>query len=134
MRGRLVADCDALVADEVAAKSGLSGLAIKTSYAVVKKLRAGFIAEVIDRKLIDTFVDQLEPFYLQAGAAQVGFVDYLPAHGGEVANALLAITDRIAERTDNGVVRSVYGKLRPTGVKHVEAAVPAIAKLVVSHL
>ena len=52
------------------------------------------------------------------------------ARPGEVAEALLAITDERAQRTKNQVLKTAYEKLRPAGKKHVEAAVPRISRLI----
>jgi hypothetical protein len=48
----------------------------------------------------------------------------------KMANALLAVTDRRAEKADNAVVRKTYDKLRGAAQKHVETAAPRVAQLV----
>ena len=133
VRPKVITDCEAMVGQEVAQKGGLSGLAVKAAFSVVKRIKPGFVGQVID-KMLDSFVQELEPFYVKATAASVGFVDYLPSHAHEVADKLLRVTDGYAQRANNAVAKGAYDKLRPTGVKHVEAAVPAIAKVVVAHL
>ena len=52
------------------------------------------------------------------------------ARPGEVAEALLAITDERAQRAKNQALKRAYEKLRRTAKKHVEAAVPRIGRLV----
>ena len=133
VRPLVLADCEALLAQEVAGKGGLGGLAIKTVFGVVKKVRPGITRELIDR-LLDAFVAELDPFYLQATEANLGFVAYLPQQANQVANALLSITDRRAQQSSHQLLKSSYDKLRPTAIKHVEAAVPGIARVVVGHL
>ena len=51
----------------------------------------------------------------------------------EVADALLAISDERAQRAKNQSLRKAYEKLRPTGKKHVEAAVPRVGRLVAKY-
>ena len=65
VRAQVVSDCSQLVDDEVKRKSGLSGLAIKGAYALVKAIKPGIIRESIEH-LLDGFVAQLEPFYVRA--------------------------------------------------------------------
>jgi hypothetical protein len=50
-----------------------------------------------------------------------------------VAESLLSITDARAEKHEGGVLKKTYYKLRPTAVKHTEAAVPGVARLVDKH-
>ena len=52
---------------------------------------------------------------------------------GEVADALLGITDDRANRTRHSNLRSAYQQLRPTGKKNVEEAVAGIARLIDKH-
>jgi hypothetical protein len=130
-RASLVQDCATLVDEEVAQKSGLSGLAVKGAYGIVKRVKPGLIAEVVD-KLLEAFVERLDPFYTdyKAQAGSQSLAAFWVGRSNEIANALLAITDERAERADNNVLKGAYKKLRPSGVKHVQAAVPGIARVV----
>lgn len=134
-RSQVVADCAQLVDEEVRGKSGLSGIAVKGAYAIVKKVKPNVVDDAVGR-LLDPFAEQLDPFYqgfLREGINQP-FAAYLVPRASEVANALLKITDERAERADNKALRSAYQKLRPTAVKHVEAAVPGIGRVIAKHI
>jgi hypothetical protein len=50
-----------------------------------------------------------------------------------MADALLQVTDRKAERADNATIRSAYNKLRPMAKNQVEAAAPRLAALLGRH-
>lgn len=131
-RQLVVKDAERLLDDEVSAKSGLSGLAIKTAVKVVKGVKPGIIPDVIDG-LLDDFAARLDPFY-QAHVAKGGsIVDNFSARKGEVADALLGITDDRAQRTRHNSLRSAYQQLRPQGKKNVEEAVPGVARLIDKH-
>lgn len=133
-RKQVVRDAELLLDAEVDSKGGLSGLAIKGAFKVVKSFRPGIIPDVVDG-LLDDFADRLDPFY-QAHATQGAgrtLVDYLGGRKGEVADALLAITDGRARNTRHTALKSAYEKLRPEGKKHVEAAVPGVARLIEKH-
>ncbi|MEA2697451.1 MAG: hypothetical protein QOI66_1722 [Myxococcales bacterium] len=128
-RPKVVADCVRLIEEEVDSKGGLSGLAIKGAFALVKAVKPGFVAEAVDNMLND-FVARLEPFHAAAQVRNEPTGPYLGARAGEVAEALLAISDERAARAKNATLKKAYEKLRPTGKKHVEAAVPRVGRLI----
>lgn len=133
-RGRVVADCVALVESEVGAKSGLSGMAVKGAFAVVRKLKPGIIRDAVDH-LLDEFVKRLAPFYADfSGSGSGSLESFLSGRAGQVANALLGVTDARAARAQNATIKKAYEKLRPSGLKHVEAAVPGIAQVISKHV
>lgn len=130
IRARVVEDAAQLVDDEVRSKSGLSGLAIKAGYKAVRALKPSLIPETIDG-LLDRFVEQLEPFYAEwsGGDQSTSFDAFLIARKSQVANALLGVTDRRAREATNRTIKKTYEKLRPTGEKNVEQAVPGLVRL-----
>jgi hypothetical protein len=131
-RKEVIADCATVVDQEVASKGGISGLAVKAAYATVKALKPGFVPHAID-DLLDEFAEKLEPFYGQAQAAGQPIDQYLTAHAGEVAEALLGVTDGRAQKSKHGTVRKAYEKLRPSGKKHVMEAMPRVAQVIKRH-
>lgn len=131
-RQEVIEDALHVLDEEVAEKSGLTGLAIKGAYKLVKGIKPGFIREVVDN-LLDEFVDAVDPLYQEALEKKEPLAAHIRARGGELADALLAITDRRAERAKNQAVKSAYGKLRPTAKKHVEAAAPRLGAMLERH-
>jgi hypothetical protein len=132
-RSAVVADLQDFVDREVADKGGLSGGVIKAGYAAVKKVRPGIIRGAID-SMLDEFVAALEPHWAAYQAQPVaGFGGYLAGHPREVAQSLLAVTDRRAERSSRAAVTSVYGRLRPKGEQNVIEALPRLGDLVERH-
>jgi hypothetical protein len=127
-RPQVIADCERLIEEEVDSK-GLAGLPIKAAYKFVKAVKPGFVSEVIDH-MLDDFVDRLDPIYQAAVAKNEPVSAYFNGRPGEVAEALLAITDARAARSKNQGLKTFYEKLRSTAKKHVEAAVPRISRLV----
>jgi len=128
-RPKVVADAVRVIDEEVDSKGGLSGLAVKGAYALVKAVKPGFVSEAVD-SMLDDFVKRLEPFYAAAQAKNEPVGPSMNARAGEVSEALLAISDERAARAKNGTLKKAYEKLRPTGKKHVEAAVPRIGRLI----
>lgn len=127
----LVVDaCVRLVDSEVQTKGGLAGLAVKAAYAVVKKIKPGMIKEAVNH-LLDDFVARLDPHYADfKNQGDTDLVGFFCGRASKVATSLLGVTDERAARAQNRTVKKAYEKLRPTGQKHVEAAVPGIARVV----
>jgi hypothetical protein len=131
-RPRLVDDSLRVLDAEVDDKSGLSGLAVKTAFKVVKGISPGFLREVVNH-LLDDFLDALDPIYQEALTKGVKPRQHLQANPSRVADALLSITDRRAQRAKNAMVKGTYEKLRGQAKKHVEAAVPRLGELFERH-
>ena len=133
-RPEVVDDLQAFVDSEVSGKGGISGGLIKTGYAAVKKVKPGFVGHAID-KMLPEFTAALEPHWAgyQSAPEAGGFGAYLAARPQEVSDALLAVTDRRAERSSRGSVTSVYNRLRPKGQDNVIEALPRLGALVERH-
>ena len=131
-RGRLIDDSLHVLDAEVADKGGLTGIAVKTAYKVVKSVSPGFLRDVVDH-LLDDFLDGLEPLYQEALSRNIKPRQHLQANPSRVADALLGITDRRAQRAKNQMVKATYEKLRGQAKKHVEAAVPRLGELFEKH-
>ena len=126
-KAAIVADCCKLVDEEVSAKSGLSGLAVKAGYAAVKGIQPGFIAEVVDRLLPD-FAGKIDAIW-EEGKKAGNATSHFNASKSRVADALLSVTDAKAKNAKSAVVRGTYDKLRGSAKKNVEEAVPRLGKL-----
>jgi len=132
-RRRLVVDdCVNLIEAEVADKKGLSGAGIKLGYKTVSGLRPGMIPMAMNH-LLDDFASKVDPFWAQCQAAKADPRTYFVGRKGEIANALLGITDARADRSHHKVLVGTYRKLRPTAVEHVGAAMPRLADLIRKH-
>lgn len=128
----IVDDCTKLIDTQVAAKSGLSGLALKATYGVVKGAGAGYIPGAIGRILPDVFT-ALDPIWnegLQTGDP----VGHLIQNQERTADMVLSVTDARIAKSNNGIVRSSYNKLRQSVKGDVEAAVPGLAKILGTHV
>jgi hypothetical protein len=132
-RKAVVTDACDVLDQEVADKSGLSGIAIKGAYSIVKGIKPGFIQEVIDG-LLEDFLEALDPLYQEATQHGQPPGRYLAANGERAADALLAITDDRAARSSRAVIRKTYDKLRPSAKKQVAGAAPRLGQLLDRHL
>lgn len=130
VREQAIDACVDLVDDEVKAKRGLSGAAIKTGYSVVQKIKPGMVRTAV-KILLPEFAEALEPWHekSQAGEGPHGprLESALQAERGPVAEALLGVTDRrISEARPS--IRRTYERLRGSAKGHVETAVPGLAR------
>lgn len=131
-RNAVIDDALQVLDAEVADKSGLSGMAVKGAFKVVKGVQPGFIRNVVDN-LLDDFLDALNPIYQEALSQGKQPGKYLEANAGRMADSLLGITDARAARAQRPVIKKTYDKLRPTAKKHVEAAAPRLGGLLDRH-
>lgn len=132
-RGAVVADLQRLVDTEVASKSGMSGFAVKASFAVVKRFKSGFVPHAIDQMLPE-FAHKLQPYYAGYDPARDGSLgSYLTAHSSAVADVLLGVADGRARRSGHEAVKKAYQKVRPQAKKHVEHALPALGDVIQHH-
>ena len=130
MREPLITDCVHLVDAQVRSKSGLSGVAIKGAYATIKKIKQGFVSEVIDR-LLDEWLDKVQPYYDTWAAGREGpFAEFVIARSEDVAEDLLSVTDARAEKTSYRTAQKVYKKMRGSAKNNVVEAVPELARLI----
>jgi hypothetical protein len=130
-RPQVIADCERVIEEEVDSK-GLAGLPIKAAYKILKAIKPGFVSEVIDH-MLDDFAERLDPLYQAAVSRNEPVTAYFNARTGEVAEALLSITDQRAQRAKNQTLKAAYERLRSSAKKHVELAVPRISRLVAKY-
>ncbi len=124
----LVADFTQLIDRQVASMGGVSGLAIKAGYSAVKGIAPTYCSKAIEW-LLPEFFNVLDPIWAE-GMETGDPVGHLIQNSDPVAEILLSVTDGKIEKSKNTTVRAVYGKLRNSAKKHVEDAVPGVAKII----
>ncbi|HEX4089398.1 MAG TPA: hypothetical protein VHZ33_11810 [Trebonia sp.] len=130
---QFVADCQALIDGEVDGKGGLSGTAVKAAYKVVTAFAPGYYTETI-RAIAPDMIDALEPFwadFLGSGTAEFG--DYLAKRGDEVSEALLAVTDHMADVSGRAAIVKAYKMVRGSAGKNIEASLPNLGAMIQSY-
>ena len=127
---QVVSDCLTLIEEEVSEKSGVSGTAVKLAYKTASTFAPGYLRTTIENLLPD-IVDALAPYWADftaSGGADFG--DYLAKRGDEVSEALLKVSDHHAEASNRPVIVKAYQTVRGSAAKHIQAALPAVGKLV----
>lgn len=131
-RSKLVDDVVRLIDGEVGSKGGLSGLALKGGYKVVKKLKGGRMIHIASDKLLDDFTEALEGLHVKFRdeGGQGSFSDYLKRNERSATDALLGITDQKIKSAENPVIIKTYKKLRSQAVQHVKDALPNVGRMI----
>jgi fructosamine-3-kinase len=128
-RNSIIEDVVRLVDGEVGKQRGISGVAVKAGYKLVQGVKPGFVRNVV-QALLPEFAAALDPIREQAIAQGSSVSGYFQTHTTEIAEALLAVTDGRAQRSDHPSVKGAYNKLRGSARKNVEAAVPGLGAII----
>ena len=117
---------------EVADKRGVTGLAVKGAFKVLKKFKSGMIRFTLD-DMIDEFAVKIDPFWLKCQSDGENPEQFFLAKKVDVANALLSITDERAKISPNKGIRKAYNGLRPKAISHISDAMPRLSALIKKH-
>jgi hypothetical protein len=133
VRPRVVADSEALVTNQVAELSGVTGAAIKLAYTTVRRFDSNHIHGMIET-ILPNVADALQPYWAQFSAeftpSSGDFGGYLAARDEEVSEALLAITDRRRDNSSRPTIVKAYNTIRGRAGKQVKVALPALGTLI----
>src|SRR5215472_10931003 len=122
----VVDDCYALIQEELAEKSGISGTALKLAYKAATTFAPGHVRHMVE-KLLPRMAEELEPFWADFNAAGgTEFGDYLAKRGDKVADGRAAASNR-------PVIIKAYRSVRSGAAKHVKAALPQVGDLVLRY-
>ncbi|MBE8967474.1 hypothetical protein IQ277_14790 [Nostocales cyanobacterium LEGE 12452] len=127
-KAMVIEDCCNMIEGQLASKSGMSGIALKTAFAALKGVKPGYIPYVVEQILPQCFT-ALDPIWSQ-GVEKGNPVEYLSLNRSDTADALLGVTDARVKNSNRQIVRGTYEKLRGSAKKHVEEAVPDLAKVI----
>ena len=87
--------------------------------------------------LLPSFIEQLIPLYdhfqQNTTVSEGEFSTYLKQHADDVAAALLTVTDQRAKTSKLGALVKIYKKLRPLAQDQINAAIPALTRLLAKH-
>lgn len=129
-KSSIIDDCTVLIDRQVAAKGGMSGMALKAAYRVVKGVGPTYIPGAIGR-LLPEVLQALDPMW-ETGLQMGDPVTHLTENSAQTADTILSVTDARIQHS-NGVVKSSYLKLRKSVQGDVVAAVPELVKIIGNH-
>jgi hypothetical protein len=129
-KASIVEECTRLMDEQVANKRGVSGMALKTAYRVVRGVGPNYVSSALGRILPDACV-ALEPMWSK-GVESGDPVNYLSQHCSRTADIILSVTDARVHKA-SGAVAGAYSKLRKSVKGDIEAAVPGLAGILGDH-
>ncbi len=133
IRSQLIADCQALVEQELATKSGMSATGIKVAYKAVTTFAPGYYQDVIV-SMVPPIADQLQPFWADFNASGGSdFGDYLSKRSEEVTEALLSVTDSRAAQSQHASVVKAYTAVRGSAGTNIAAALPSLGAMLAKY-
>jgi hypothetical protein len=127
-KAMVIDDCCNMIEGQLASKSGMSGIALKTAFAALKGVKPGYIPYVVEQ-ILPQCLTALDPIWSE-GVEKGNPTEHLSANRSRTADALLGVTDARAKNAKRQIVRGTYEKLRGSAKKHVEEAVPDLAKVI----
>ncbi|MEB3163017.1 MAG: hypothetical protein VKK80_07300 [Prochlorothrix sp.] len=135
-RSQVVADLMTLMAEEVKQQQGLFGILVRKCFDLFKKLEGGYFIERAITMMLPEGAKALDPYYqsyCKLGDHRPSFGDYLGRSGREVTEAILAITDRRRDQSNNPVLVMTYNGLRSQVVPILEREIPALGAVLARH-
>jgi uncharacterized protein DUF6918 len=130
-KAKVVDDCCNMIEAQVAAKSGISGIALKTAFAALKGVKPGYIPYVVEQ-ILPQCLTALDPIWNE-GVEKGNPVEYLISSRDRTADALLGVTDARVKNAKRQIVRGTYEKFRGSAKQHVQEAVPDFAKVIANY-
>ena len=129
-RPAVIKDCVELIDAQVKQK----GFIIKGAYSTITAIKKGFVTETVDA-MLDEWLTQIQPHYEKWEATKPSsLTDFMIARGDDIAEDLLKVTDRRAEKTSHTTAKKMYGKMRDGAKRNVVEAIPDLAKMIEKHV
>ncbi len=124
----VVSDCCNMIEEQLASKSGISGMALKAAFGALKGIKPGYINGAVEQ-LLPSCLTAIDPIWNE-GVQNGDPVGHMVASSSVTADALLSVTDERVKKSTRQIVKGTYEKLRGSAKKHVEEAVPDFAKVI----
>jgi len=129
-REKVVHECVELIDAQVKKQ----GFIIKGAYSTIKAIKKGFVQETVD-SMLDEWLSEIQPHYEKWEATKGSALpDFMIARGEDIAEDLLKVTDRRAEKTTHTTAKKMYGKMRDGAKRHVIEAIPDLARMLEKNL
>lgn len=129
-REALIAGGAALLEKAIADRGGLTGMAYRTGYAMIKAAKPG-AARRASTELMPGFADALNPLFaqhLQKGGSPETFGSTLLGNANTAIASMIAVADRRVEGSSD-MVRKTYARFRGNAESEVARILPDFAAL-----
>jgi len=129
-RDQVVHDCVELIDAQVKKQ----GFIIKGAYSTIKTIKKGFVQETVD-SMLDEWLAEIQPHFEKWEATKPSSLsDFMVARGDDIAEDLLKVTDRRADKSTHTTAKKMYGKMRDGAKRHVVEAIPDLARMLEKNL
>lgn len=132
IQSNLASDCANLMGQQVAKKTGITGLAFKAVYGALKSVSPDYIQGAIYR-LLPQVSAALEPIWKE-GLETGNPFDHLVKNCSNTADLILSVTDERIEKSTNKIVKVSYQKVRPSVKGEVEEAIPGLTNILSKYI
>ena len=131
-RPLIINDCSTLIEEQVRSKRGMTGMAVKGGFKVIKSFKPGIIPRALD-DMLDEFSAKVDPFWISCQEEGADPASYFKKKSSAISNALLSITDERAKNSPNKTLIKAYNGLRGKAEQHITEALPSLARLIAKH-
>lgn len=99
-------------------------------FQMLENFRPGIIHMFLNQRVGD-YAEALQPYWdaYKSSGSQGGFGAYLQSRSQEASDALIGVSDRLADNTDSGTLRMIYRMARPSAQDEVTASLPQIGSI-----
>jgi hypothetical protein len=132
IQSNIATDCAKLMEDQVAKKTGISGLAFKAVYGALKSISPNYIHGAIER-LLPQVSASLDPIW-DEGLKLGNPLAHLKENTSITADIILSVTDTKIEKSQNKIVKVSYKKIRPSVKGEVEEAIPGLTDILEKYI
>lgn len=131
-RPTVINDLADLANRTIESQSGLTGMAIKSAVAGIKKANADAISKSVDRAL-PSIIESLTPYWNEYNPeTSAGFGNYLASREEDVTRDVLSLGDRFAQQGP-AAVQKVYSSLRGKAGKIIAPVLPEFGEIIERH-
>jgi len=129
----LVQDFTQLTESLVAARRGLKGLGLKTSFAMLKSVRPNAVPRALE-VLLPQFAQALDPLFQEfmrdgGKIRDADFSRFLQRHARRAVDAMLSVTDARVDASRHKSLKKIYASLRGSAHDEMLEVLPAFANL-----
>lgn len=124
----------ALLDSHLAAKRGVSGMAMKLAYSTVRSAKPDLPQRAV-RSLLPELLAAVDPLHAELQKRPgTDLAALLLQHKRELGAALLARLDARLARSQNATGKALYQRFRSSAGDELQAVLPALAKTLARHL
>lgn len=134
-RDTVVERISAVIEEQVANRKGFAGAGLRTAIKMAKATRGDTVVSEAVNRLLPDYCEALEPHFQQfRDSDETDFPAFVKAREDVIAEDMVAVIDRRAEKSNHQTFRKMHKQLRSTVGGEVRVALPHLAQLVQARL